>query len=285
MSVDPSAEIIPDLPTSRPQSSRESVLRGKKSRSSLLATTSFETERFDALLTSSPLAQSTPRIRLEPTLEENGRRTLKNVPADSRSLFDQDTSSVMDVDSTPSKPQTGESSIKRKSSILRESAFGFRYHSKRTKKHPSPSKAELEGMGKVLQQYPPELFIRADTIEHQEIPDSSPADVGNPTPTPILALKDPNPKMKATVKPTEKRRGIGLFPKSQLSRSGTSMPDIPRRPKTSKSLIPKPTEKGNTKPRQDSRSSSRDDLFNGAAMEIDELQWDKSEFGIQMNKA
>jgi len=53
---------------------------------------------FDDLLSSSPVAQSTPRIRLEPSFDEFGKKTLKNVPADAHSLFD---NSDMDVDDEP----------------------------------------------------------------------------------------------------------------------------------------------------------------------------------------
>jgi hypothetical protein len=60
---------------------------------------------FDDLLSSSPVAQSTPRIRLEPSFDECGKKTLKNVPADSHSLFDNSDVghySDMEVDAEPS---------------------------------------------------------------------------------------------------------------------------------------------------------------------------------------
>jgi hypothetical protein len=59
---------------------------------------------FDDLLSSSPVAQSTPRIRLEPSFDECGKKTLKNVPADSHSLFDNSDIghySDMEVDDEP----------------------------------------------------------------------------------------------------------------------------------------------------------------------------------------
>jgi hypothetical protein len=215
----------------------------------------------------------------------------------------------MDVDSAPTRPPTGEHSgdrVKRKSSLLKESAPDFRYHSKRTKKHPSPSKAELEGMEKFLQEHP--LFgtsetlvladadadADADAVEEMahlreaivscsndcQPSKQTPINVGCLIPASILASKDPNPKIKDTAKLMEKRRGIGLFPKPHLSRSGSSLPDIPRGPKVQKSLIPKPIDKANTKPRQDNRYSLRDEVFNDTAMDIDELQTDDSAFQI-----
>lgn len=287
MFIDPNSEIIPDLPSSRPQSSRESLPRGKKLKGSPLSNT-YDTENFDALLSSSPLAQSTPRIRLEPTLEQNGRRALKNVPADYRSLFDPDTSSVTDVDRTPVKPQTGESlrfHIKRKSSLLKESALGFQCHSKRTKKHPSPDTAELEGMEKLLQEHPP--FGTSETLVlpgNVEVQDKTPAYFGSAFPAPVLSPRDPNPNIQDQTKAIEKRKRLGLFPNSELSRTGASSPDIHKRSKIPKSLIPKPADTTNTKPRQDNRYSLRDEVFNGTAMDIDELQRNESAYEIGVKK-
>ena len=287
MSIDPNSEMIPDLPSSRPQSSRESLRRGKKLKGSPLSNT-YDTENFDALLSSSPLAQSTPRIRLEPTLEESGRRTLKNVPADSRSLFDPDTSSDMDVDCTPVNPQTGEFlgfHIKRKNSLLKESALGFQCHSKGTKKHPSPDKAELEGMEKLMQEHPPfgtsETLVLPGTIEAQ---DKAPTYFGSAFSAPVLAPRDSNPKIQDQAKGIEKRKRLGLFQKSELSRTVASSPDIHKRSKTPKSLIPKPADTANTKPRQDNRYSLRDEVFNGTAMDIDELQRNESAYEIGVKK-
>ena len=289
MSIDPNHEIIPDLPTSRPQSLKDSLPRGRKLKGSPLSN-AYGTENFDGLLSSSPLAQSTPRIRLEPTVEENGRRTLKNVPVDFYSLFDPDTSSVMDVDSVPVNVQTGESfgvHIKRKSSLLRESALGFRCHSKRTKKHPSPDKGELEGMEKILQEHPPfgtsESLILDRAVEAQ---DETPTYFSSALTSPVLSPRDPNPRVQSQSKSVEKRRrSIGLFPKSDLSGAGASSPDIRKRSKIAKSLIPKPAVTPNTRPRQDNRRFIRDGIFSDSAMDIDELQQNDSTYNIAIRKA
>jgi hypothetical protein len=118
---------------------------------------------FDALLSSSPLAQSTPRLRLEPTFEENGKKVLKNVLAESRSVFDLDPdnsmlTSDMEIDGVdvPSRRVSVYSADvpRRKSSQTRQYRASLGNHgSKRMKKHPSPSKAELERLEYALRNF------------------------------------------------------------------------------------------------------------------------------------
>ena len=151
MTLDENAEHIPDLPSQnyidelhQPQSRRP-----RNSISSFIP-------HHDDILSSSPIAQSTPRIRLEPAYQEDGRTTLRNVSAESPSMFDQDNSSVvnnseMDIDSPPaiqvrSRRRSGG---RRRSVQARDSYVSTRPYA-RVKKHPSPSKAELERLGKAL---------------------------------------------------------------------------------------------------------------------------------------
>lgn len=289
MSIDPSEEIIPDLLTSRPQSSRDSLARGKKLKGSRLA---FDAESFDALFSSSPLAQSTPRIRLEPAMEENGRKTLRHVPADSRSLFDADTSSMvpseMDIDSPPAKNQTDKplgDLITRKTSIRDRGLF--KRYSKKTKKHPSPSKTELEVLEKSLKESPE--FGTCETFmvsELSKVKGAVPNDFGTRShSTPALAPKDPNIKVKGVAHSKDKRIGFGLFPKPapqpNLSRSGISMPDMATR-KAQKTMIPRPAETNSRlRPElEEPRYSLRDAVLNATDMDVDELQWNNSVYNI-----
>lgn len=197
----------------------------------------------------------------------------------------------MDIDATPGRNQTDGlwgDRVKRKSSEFKDGGL-FKYHSKRKKKHPSPSKAELEGLEKAMNEYPAcgaseTLMLSEPSKAHEAIP----SDVGSLFPAPqLLAPKDLNQKVKEQAKAIEKRMGLRLFPKPELSRSGVSMPDIGRRPNGQKSMIPRPADTTNGKPRpeaRDHRYSLRDDVVNGTAMDIDELQWDKSAYQINMKK-
>jgi hypothetical protein len=284
MSIDPSEEIITDLSKSRPQSSRESLVRGKKLKGSRLA---YDSESFDALFSSSPLAQSTPRLRLEPSVEENGRKTLKHVPADSRSLFDADASSIglseMEID-YPINNQTNkplEDRFRRKTSFKDRGLF--KHYSKKTKKHPSPSKAALEDLEKALNEFPAFGTSRSLMIsEPSKVQEEVSHDIGAVSPVPqVLAPKNPNTKVREAGSSLQKT-GFGLFPKSELSKSGVSMPDITRR-KAQKTMIPRPADPTPMRPRPElgeNRFSLRDAVLNATAMDVDELQWNNSAYNI-----
>jgi hypothetical protein len=64
---------------------QENAMVAKEPRKS---TNSLKPEVMDALFSSSPIAQSTPRLRLEPAIDENGKQYLMKVPAQTRSVFD-----------------------------------------------------------------------------------------------------------------------------------------------------------------------------------------------------
>ena len=116
----------------------------------------------DMLLSSSPDAQSTPRIRLEPSFERNGTTRLRNVSASSRSLFDPDSSSLgnpasMDFDTSSSHllPTVGLNNHgKRESSpVPEQSSLGLEPRAqviprrKRAKQRPSSSKQDSKTLG------------------------------------------------------------------------------------------------------------------------------------------
>ncbi|KAH7407885.1 hypothetical protein BKA64DRAFT_433898 [Cadophora sp. MPI-SDFR-AT-0126] len=253
MSYDQGSDFIPNLPSRchTPKYTRE-----KKAR------TSIYDEDFDAMLSSSPVAQSTPRIRLEPTFEEDGKKLLKNVPADTRSLFDSD---QMDIDSdTMGQSSPSQELIKRKNSLLKD--YGVRYQSsKKVKKHPSPSKAELEGLERALQNFLP----LSPSEGFPPIDDANP--VGESlVPAAALAPQDPNRKIQDT-----KRRGTKLEP----LKTTESMPILLNQSKVSQPASPRENisrvDGGN---RYMSHKSLAD------RMDLDELQWDDTAYNIGMKR-
>jgi hypothetical protein len=256
--------------------------RAEASKQSLLA---YDTD-FDALLSSSPLAQSTPRIRLEPTFGKDGRAALKNVPADSRSLFDFDTSSIgghySDVELDP--PSTNKTNcsglavlMKRKSSQVKEAGISTASHySKRIKKHHSPSKEELEGLERATSLYNsldgPSSFNPLD--------DDSSSKVESELRGTILAPKNPNGKIKEPSRKCDKGKGFGMFLNPDLTRTAVLMHDILDRSRARNSTIPKPVAVAKTRSRADGRGNrrcpSRGNVDDDSLMDIDELQWDQT---------
>ncbi|KAL5324515.1 hypothetical protein ACEPPN_009061 [Leptodophora sp. 'Broadleaf-Isolate-01'] len=252
-SYDQGSEFIPDLPSRchTPKYTREKKVR-----------TSIYDDDFDAMLSSSPFAQSTPRIRLEPTFEEDGKKMLKNVSADTRSLFDSD---QMDIDSdTMSKAPSSQEPVKRKNSLVKD--YGVRYHSsKKVKKHPSPSKAELEGLERALQDFLP----RSPSEGFPPLDDIYPLGESL-APAAALAPRDPNTKLQDV-----KRRGMKLEPLKITE----SMPILLSQPK--KSLPASPRQ--NISPIDVSRRyMSRNTIAD--QMDIDELQWDDTAYNIGMKR-
>jgi hypothetical protein len=220
---------------------------------------------------------------------------LKNVPADSRSLFDPDNSSVaqysdMDVDTQPDNTTPNRlvgDTVKRKNSQTKESGLGFRtHHSKRMKKHPSPSKAELEVLERAMSQFPP--FTRSESFDARD--EVSPTGIEVNPKSAALAPKDPNMRLQPTQQTTcGNGENLEAPRKKELIRMTESMPDFPKRVKAQKSsMIPKPSETLNTKPRLERRDSrrysARYDLMDGSMMDVDELQLDLSAYDLNMKR-
>ncbi|KAL2073756.1 hypothetical protein VTL71DRAFT_11082 [Oculimacula yallundae] len=246
------SETLLDLPSSSHTPRR----REKKIR------TSVYDNVFDDFLSSSPLAHSTPRIRLEPTFEEDGTKLLKSVSADSHSLFDID---QMDIDSSPKeKSSSSLEPAKRKDSNVKD--YGVRRHSsKRVKKHPSPSKAELEQFERAMIQFLP----AGPSQSFAPLDDLFPARASL-APNTALASRDPNKKIQGN-----KRHGMKL---ESLKSSG-SLPTLSH-----------PQMSVSTFPRQTINSADGARLFmthNNLAdkMDIDELQWDDTMYNIGMKRA
>lgn len=268
MSIDP-PERIPDLPTREHQADELPCSLSKRSRGSTLV---YDTE-FDALVSSSPVAQSTPRIRLEPTFED-GKKKLRNVPADTRSLFDPDNSSAaqfsdMDVDTPPTSMGNDhrESDSNTMSYDMKDFSLSAKSRdAKRMKKHPSPSKAELEVLEQSMTGFPRRVE-RSQTLHNLgDIEDSNTPAAG------VLSVRDKNSKLPAP-KSREQDDGFGKYLKPTLTRATGTMPDL------SKSKIPRLSDtslgKVRLEPRQERRFRTRDDTGDDH-MDIDELQWDRT---------
>ncbi|KAM3072331.1 hypothetical protein ACMFMG_009140 [Clarireedia jacksonii] len=123
----------------------------------------FDTS-FDALFTSSPADQSTPRIRLEPTTDRNGTKKLQKVSVDVPSVFDHDVSVAepyqdMIIDSpirsskAPQKTLGGILKNKSTNKNVANKAFAQSSSMQSMKKHPSPTKEELESYRRRLDSF------------------------------------------------------------------------------------------------------------------------------------
>lgn len=229
-----------------------------------------DNQDFDAMLSSSPFGQSTPRIRLEPTLDGDGKRSLSFVPVDSRSLFDPDNSS-MDIDTSnhPRRSSSSQEPIKRTHSNarLKECRASWK-GSKRTKKHPSPSKADLEELERDLQNFLPRNPPGDSALEDDKF------SVGR-TLAPASALSPTDANKRVHVN----KRTLHVLP----IQTSESMPNLPNRPKYPQNTLQprKKTTEGLS--RQYKSYNALGDDYNGI-MDIDELQWDDAAYNIGLKR-
>jgi hypothetical protein len=282
ISFDQSDDIISSLPAR----SRRFKDEPRRLPSARKMGSGFEVD-FDALFSSSPVAQSTPRIRLEPTFEENGDKKLRNVPADSRSLFDPDSSirePLSDLGTNPTVPQTTPQRkliVKRNSSQVKDVGLGVKSHmSKRRKKHPSPSKAELEGLEDALAHYSP-CIVSMDANTQEELTLS----FGELRTGDSLKSRDKNAPLSQAAKRAKKGNRLGQFGKPMLAAAGSSMAEPARRPvlKALKPcMIPKPAGAPTMKRRTESHKFQRLIQTDESAMDTDELQWESTAYHIGM---
>jgi hypothetical protein len=176
--------------------------------------------------------------------------------------FDPDSSHVgqspnMVVDSEPAdKAVFSSESTKRKNS--RSTVAG---DIKRSKKHPSPSKEELERLELAMKNFP--------FGDRDKVPLARGGARG------ALSSKDTNGKLKAAKHSVQ---GKVAFAKQELSNTTESMPNLGT--KGLKSAMRKPTlEKGGNR-----KYFSQNNLAESSMMDLDELQWDKTEYNIGMRK-
>jgi hypothetical protein len=281
VSFDRSADITSSLPSSSDRFKDKSRrLQGARKVGS-----GFEAD-FDAPFSSSPVAQSTPRIRLEPTFEENGEKKLRNVPADSRSLFDPNSStreplSDLGTNTTPPKNTTPRKLVvKRNNSQVKDVSLGVKTHmSKRRKRHPSPSKAELEGLEDALAHYSqPMVSMNANAQEELTL------SFGELRTRDILKAKDNNAPLSQAAKRSKGNR-LGLFGKPKQAVAGSSMTKPARRPVPNAlkpSMILKSAGAPTMKRRTESRKFQQLVQTDESAMDIDELQWESTAYHIGM---
>jgi hypothetical protein len=239
----------------------------------LMPSTSLYDLDSDTLFSSSPEAHSTPRMRLEPTFE-NGKKTLKSVPATSQSLFDSDSSvcspcSRMDIDTEPGVEITESNDSTHETvsqhTLRRASKLGYQEISlayTRGKTHPSPSRVDLQLLQREFAEQLRGLnkSDRRDTLKSAQLPPSC-----------VLTPKDPNTSTvdrdsKHSDKMSEKTR------KLRDSQIHSSMPNMARMSKQRFSVS-----SITYNPKRDSRQSDIEcksgiDMENDSDMEIDELQ-------------
>lgn len=270
MSIDESRENTPDLPNQA----------GTPERPAMNFRRSSGLTDFDTILSSSPVAQSTPRIRLEPSFGDSGKKILKNVPADSRSVFDFDTENIsdMELDSDPPSHKVSIRSptgtpIKKSSQAKRHTlGAGVRgFGSRRMKKHPSPSKAELEKLEHAMRDFP-----------HINFSEDSPAASS------ALAPKDINKKLQDSRRRNQVYKGGLKVPSLELTRTTESMPSISGYTSLPRNVVSfqATTDDEKLSDPSTAHSSGRNNLAEtGSMMDVDELQWDDVAYTIGMRAA
>lgn len=230
---------------------------------------------YDAPFSSSPIAQSTPRIHVHPILEEGDMR-VKSLPFPPptptkmhiNTYFSDVDTQLGESDLAPTQSVQNESVKERTKLSARSSYVG------RTKKHPSPSKAQLEKWEDFMSRYPsPDLVANLSKADGACDSNVSLHPLSN-----ILALKSTNSKLREAAKSQEKNSNIEI-PQTQLPDAfkRSTADDTASRSKGRKSFVFK-NRCSKTRSRESTRSShSRSvTLSRGIdAMEIDELQWDE----------
>jgi hypothetical protein len=206
----------------------------------------FEAD-FDACFSSSPFDSSTPRLRLEP-VDDHGKKTLRSVSASSPSMFD---SAAIDTD------------MEDVENLAVTSYLPF--HDK-IKKHPSPSKMELEELQQAMGRLS-DFQISTDGAEMQAAASEKAAKQAIPR---VLSQIDAN---------------VGGRPRDMLQNKNNC-------PATHKSAIPRPaapskrlpaSAKGRfpVKPSKSAISTKAKNIESTSdAMEVDELQWEDSAYNI-----
>lgn len=231
----------------------------KRSRSQLVEPASY-IEYFDAMLSSSPQGQSTPRVRLEPSFKQNGEKTLTKIRSDSRPGFESHSNfpysvlpSEMDID----VEQIGVAVSIEVDTPKRKGSQDIRSPVKRSKKHPSPKREELEQLALAMEKFS----------------DEEEAIVDIPVASRPLSSKDANGKLKTG---KCQMRGEVAFAKQELPRTAGSMPDLST--KGLKSAMRKSmTETGANRP--NSLHFRQNSLADGS-LDMDELQWNITEYNI-----
>lgn len=239
---------------------------------------------FDALFTSSPVGQSTPRIRLEPATDEFGKKKWRKVCADTTSLFDHDESMIEEQQDITMESSVGNLKVPYKklggilksrstNKTIRQLGFGQSVSIQSMKKHPSPTKEELENLKKTLDSFTtPYVSPHVSKHRHRDSNDIRAA---------ALALKQNDDKLEPAFLEDALRQKETRFPhKPPLTRAAASLPAMHPRSGTSQSFTaPSIIDaiKARVPSRAESRNSHRYSTRNlidpdDSMMDIDELQ-------------
>ena len=224
---------------SQPQTPRKRLKHTKKT-SNLI----FKAD-FDACFSSSPFDSSTPRLRLEP-VDEHSKKTLRSVSASSPSLFD---SAAVDTDMEDFDDKIDSPRIPARHWV---------------KKHPSPSKIELE----VLEQAMGRLNGFRQPAKHKQHHINGEKQLTNQLAPAILGQIDANVGRRVNDMSSNKSPVIhkSAIPRSSLPSERTfarSKGRFPVRP-----TLLKPSTAGQMNRQEHD------------AMDVDELQWDDSAYNI-----
>ena len=243
---------------------------------------------FDALFSSSPLAQSTPRLRLEPSFENSGSKKIKNIPADSRSVFDRDIPrnvqfSGMDIAPEYEETPSTEKVAKRINPRTKELEPAVRNHlSKRRKKHPSPSKNELEKLEDALRHYPP---LVGPVNPHTE--DDLTVSFGELGTEGVLQSRDNNMLLRVPAKRCI--RGSVSSTRDKLGQHipNSSMTELAKRPAGKfqrASMAPRLAGAATLGRRPEYLSYQLSSQHDGSVLATDELQWDSTTYNMGMKR-
>lgn len=201
--------------------------------------------RLDAILTSSPEDQSTPKLRRDHSFKRHGKKTLKNTSLVSPSLSDPSHStnekvSDMDVDNISEIDLFSGGLAQSGANLDEDSNFIFRIPSsnRMRKKHPSPSKAELERLSRALDYTDiNNLHARVSKTNNSLTPHSEFLHTSNNVR--ILAPRDRNQMVHEIHGRPTKAEAFNLFQKAKLTRGAASVPAINSQPKNQRlSMIP-----------------------------------------------
>lgn len=242
---------------------------------------------FDALFSSSPVAQSTPRLRLEPSFENDSSKRLKNLRADSRSLFDRNSPKYVhfsEGDVTPQHNGHKGNTTKRINSHVKVLDPAARNHlSKRRKRHPSPSKDELENLEDALKHYSP-LVGPVDPRTEDDLTTSygelRPEGVLQPRTNNMLLRIPAKRGIKGSVSSSKDKLGQSM-PNSSVAEPAKRLPNKFQRP----SMAPKLAGAATLGRRPEYLAYQLLPQQDGSLLATDELQWDSTTYNVGMKRA
>ncbi|KAI9738530.1 MAG: hypothetical protein M1818_005427 [Claussenomyces sp. TS43310] len=241
---------------------------------------------FDALLSSSPLGQSTPQIHLEPSFDDASKKP-KNIPPGTYSVFDIGTKNERNFDS----PGFHITASRQAPSVViladNHSGRNFQIASTQRTKHPSPSKDELETPEEALRHYLP-----ADEWDEEIAYERVANSVDDLRSSGALKRKGSFAGWEKGRDGDMKRRGFEANNSMATSASAANSGHLPKSfaSKVRKvSMLAKPAGPPYIlKPRSASGISAEvacKVIIGNSALDVDELQWDETAYDIGMRVA